>query len=77
MAGGPDPGGHSAPEPFNIRLDEFAGIRSVLLEELRQVRHGVVPRSVVTRQACLEERESEVLDQAVPKVNGIVERPPG
>ena len=39
----------------------------MLLEEVALVRHGVVPRCVVTREDRLEEREPQVLDEASQK----------
>jgi hypothetical protein len=48
----------------------------VLLDNLAQVHHGHVAQLVGARQDRLEERESEVLDEAVPKVAGAV-IPPG
>jgi hypothetical protein len=45
----------------------------VLLDEVAQVRHGVVPWLVVTGQSRLKEGEPEVLDQAVPKVKAVVD----
>ena len=73
MAGRPAPRRRSTAEPVDVRLDESVGIRGVLFDEVAQVRHGVVPRIVVTRQDRLEEREPEVLDEAVPKVEGVVD----
>ena len=58
-----------------MRLDESVGIGGVLLDDVAQVRHGHVPRLLIARQDRLEERESKVLDEAVPKVEGAVISP--
>jgi hypothetical protein len=70
-----DLGRYAGAEPVHVRLDESVGVEGVLLDDVAQVRHGRVPRLVGARQDRLEEREAEVLDEAVPKVEGAVISP--